>query len=583
VNTGLAVQEGLRVTRMADSRLDSQPDNFLSNADIAKKLASLAQLLAAQKANKYKVKAYRRAANTISALSESVEDLVRSNEDLTKYPGIGEAISGAIREIVLTGGSRQLESLRQSVTPEVAAISEYPKLDPRRVLRIFKKLNIATVSELKENLESGEIAAALGPRMAEHVRQAISESHEVLLYTADNMVPAVKKFLLEKCKVKRAELTGIVRRRVEVIDEISFLLQTDAFAGVIAKLERYGGRTELLSADDQTAEFKLASGVRLKIVHAAPRKWGLNLIVTTGSDEHVRRLNADGRVYRLATSKDNYPTEESVYNKLDMAFIVPELREGNDEVELALRRQLPTLVSINDIRGDLHAHTISSDGINTIEEMVAAVSRKGYDYVGISDHSQSLKIANGLSQEELWNQIRRIDELNEKSEGIRILKSAEVDILSDGSLDYPDELLKELDYTVCSIHSRFGLGRAEQTNRLRRAMENRYFTILGHATGRLLLKRPGYELDMEQVIEHARQVGCFFEINSSPDRLDLSATNAHLVSDAGLKIAINTDAHSVQEFDYIQYGVDQARRAGFEKSGVLNCMSLRALERLFKR
>ena len=201
-------------------------------------------------------------------------------------------------------------------------------------------------------------------------------------------------------------------------------------------------------------------------------------------------------------------------------------------------------MTAKDIRGDLHAHSTSSDGSDSIEDMAEAAKERGYEYIGISDHSQSLKIAGGVSIEDLWAQIKYIDKLNARLRGFRILKSSEVDILADGSLDYPDDLLRELDYTVCSIHSRFALNREQQTERLLRAMDNRYFNILGHATGRLLLKRPGYEVDFERVIEKARKKGCFFEINSSPDRLDLSAENARRAAEAGVMVAVNTDSHS---------------------------------------
>jgi DNA polymerase (family 10) len=272
-----------------------------------------------------------------------------------------------------------------------------------------------------------------------------------------------------------------------------------------------------------------------------------------------------------------------VYRHLGLAFIPPELREGRDEIALAARQRIPGLVSTEDICGELHAHSTSSDGIHTIEEMAAAAKERGYQYIGISDHSQTLKIARGLSEEALWDQIRFIDKLNERLNGIRVLKSAEVDILADGSLDYSNELLKELDYTICSIHSRFGLGKADQTNRLLRAMDHQYFNILGHATGRLLLKRPGYEIDVEQVIEHARSRGCYFEINSSPDRLDLSAENARLARQAGVKVAITTDAHSIRDFGYLRFGVDQARRAGLTKESILNHLSWPELERILRR
>jgi DNA polymerase (family 10) len=266
-----------------------------------------------------------------------------------------------------------------------------------------------------------------------------------------------------------------------------------------------------------------------------------------------------------------------------MAFIPPELREGLDEVRQARNGSIPTLVTQDDIRGDLHTHTLASDGANSIEQMARAAQELGYEYVGITDHSPSLKIARGVSAEDLWEQIRAIDRLNAGLKGIHVLKSAEVDILADGSLDYPDELLRELDYTVCSIHSRFGLGRQEQTDRILRAMDNRYFTILGHATGRLLLKRPGYDLDFERVIEQAKQSGCFFELNSSPDRLDISAENARLVRAAGILIAISTDSHSTPEYRTSRYGIEQARRAGLEQADVLNCLRLEMLMKLFRR
>jgi DNA polymerase (family 10) len=242
------------------------------------------------------------------------------------------------------------------------------------------------------------------------------------------------------------------------------------------------------------------------------------------------------RLGDLAQSTDSYPDETAVYGKLGLAFIEPELREASDEVERAARGALPDLITIHDIRGELHAHTTSSDGSNNIEQMPRAAQEKGYEYIGITDHSKSLKIAGGLSEEDLWKQIRYIEKLNGTMSGIRILKSAEVDILADGTLDYSGELLRELDYTVCSIHSRFGPGKTEQTERILRAMDNRYFTILGHATGRLLLKRPGYEIDIECVIEHARQNGCFLKSIQARTALIFRRLTPALPIKRGLKL-----------------------------------------------
>jgi DNA polymerase (family 10) len=565
----------------------NSPTNFprhLSNGEIAAELMALAQFLAARGGNPFKVKAYRRAARTIRSLGESIDELVRNDVDLTQFPNIGEAISGAIQEIVRKGTLRQLESIRSQAAPELVELAQHPRLDPRRVLRIYKKLGIASTAALKDKLLSGEIGAKLGARMEQHVRQGLQEVHEMLHYEAETIVAAVKAYLKQQCGIRKAEPVGDYRRRVEIIREISFLVETDNLNGALSQVARYGGRTDIITAAETHALTQLSSGTLLRLRASPPKKWGVGLILSTGSEEHIRQLRMYSPNWQKAIhSADRFATEKSVYDYMGLSFIPPELREGRDEIELAAQNRLPDLVSTEDIRGELHAHTAASDGANTIEEMANAARECGYDYIGISDHSQTLKIANGLSEQELWDQIRFIDELNERLNGVRVLKSAEVDILLDGSLDYPNDLLKELDYTLCSIHSRFGLGKEDQTNRILRAMDNRYFNILGHATGRLLLKRPGYEIDVERVVEHAQQNGCYFEINSSPDRLDLSATNARLAREAGVKVAITTDAHSTREFAYLRFGVDQARRAGFGKTSILNCFSWPELEGILKR
>jgi DNA polymerase (family 10) len=555
----------------------------LSNADIADRLASLAQLLAAQKENPYKVKAYQRAAAKLRALPESIEELVRDEVDLTTYTGIGEAISGAIQEIVRTGTLGKLEKLRSEASPELASLSSYPRLDPKRALRAYKKLGISSIDALREKLESGELEKAVGLRTAQHVRQGLTETHAILLYKAHDLCDAVEEFLLNKGGVRVAQAVGDYRRCVEVIEELAFVVDVEDFAALLVKLERYGGRTPVLSATQDSALYALSSGIRLRIDHATKENWGLSLLRCTGSKAHLRKLAGVTGALESLRSRGPFPTENHLYNEFGLSFIEPELREGHDEVNQAAQHSLPVLVTAKDICGDLHAHSISSDGAHSIEQMATAARDSGYKYLGVTDHSQSLKIARGVPVEDLWKQIRFIDKLNGRLNGIRVLKSAEVDIQLDGTLDYPDDLLRELDYTVCSVHSRFALERTQQTDRVLRAMDNRYFNILGHATGRLLLKRPGYGIDLDRIITHAKQNGCFFEINSSPDRLDLSAENARRANQAGVKIAISTDAHSTREFATIRYGIEQARRAGLEKTSVLNCMQLPALLGLFKR
>jgi DNA polymerase (family X) len=555
----------------------------LNNAEIADRLSALAQLLTLEKANPYKIRAYRRAAATIRGLGESVDELVRSNADLRIYPGIGEALNGALREIVLTGTLTSLEKLRSKSSPELVAISAHPRLDPRGVLRIYKKLGISTVEALRSALESGEIERIFGVRMAQHVKQGLVESHAILLYHAHQLRATIEEFLIKRCKAMRAEAVGDYRRCVEVIQELTFVVQGGDFSHMVETMQRFGGRTPLLQSSLDSATYSLPSGPILRLQLSDAKNWGLSLVRQTGSTAHLRKLTRVTGSLAALQNTNSFPTEQAFFEAFGMTFIPPELREGLDEVRQARSGTIPTLVTQEDVRGDLHAHTSASDGADSIEDMALAAQQRGYEYVGITDHSPSLKIANGLSIEDLWKQIRAVDKLNPKLGAIRVLKSAEVDILADGSLDYPDELLRELDYTVCSIHSRFGLGKQQQTERILRAMDNHYFTILGHATGRLLLKRPGYELDFERIIEHAKQNGCFFELNCSPDRLDISAENARLVREAGILISISTDSHSTPEYRTIRYGIEQARRAGAEKSDVLNCRPLNTVLSLFKR
>lgn len=557
----------------------------LSNAQIADQLAALAQLLAAEKENPFKIKAYRRAAETIRNLGDSVDELVRSGADLTAYAGIGKGISSALQEIVHRGALQTLESLRAKVPAEMAELSDYPRLDRRRVQRMYRQLGISSIAQLREKLESGALAA-LGARTEQHVRQGLGTSSAMLLYDADDLVASVGEYLAKRCGVARAEPTGDWRRRVETIAGLSFLIETDEFGKVVEKMTNFGGRSELVAAPggkhaSSRAVFRLPNGMLLTLEQCPSAKWGLGLIVTTGSEEHVRKLaaikSASNPLTKARSGKVHCTSEGGVYDALGLALIPPEMREGAGEIELARQRRLPRLIELKDLRGELHAHSTSSDGAHSIEQMASAAQKRGYEYLGITDHSQSLKIAGGVSEEKLWEQIRRIDRLNAKLAGFRILKAAEVDILADGKLDYSDELLAALDYTVCSIHSRFALNKVQQTERILRAMDHPAFTILGHATGRLLLRRPGYEIDLERVIRHAKTRGCFFEINASPDRLDLSAENARLAREAGIRIAICTDAHSIREFDFIRCGVDQARRAGLQKKEILNCLPLSRL------
>lgn len=333
----------------------------LSNAEIADRLASVAQLLSTQKENPYKVKAYRRAAARIRTFAESLDEMVRDEDDLTRFAGIGEGIAAAIREIVMTGTLGKLEKLRGQATPAVADISAYPRLDPKRVMRIYKKLDISSVEDLRTHLENGAIETLFGARMAQHVRQGLTETHAMLLYHADDLRGAIEAFLAGPCGARRAETAGDYRRRVEVIEELVFVVETDNFPAVVARMERYGGRTPLLSSDSDTALFQFSSGIRLRLQRASKNSWGFHMVACTGSKAHLRKLSAvTGPLPRL--EPDSFPTETALYSQFGLASIEPELREGREEIEHAKTGAFPHLVTYADIRGDLHAHTTASDG-----------------------------------------------------------------------------------------------------------------------------------------------------------------------------------------------------------------------------
>jgi len=561
-----------------------------SNANIAELLRRYAATLSLQGADRFRLNAYRRAAETIEGLQDDVARLVEQGSDLTRLPGIGKGIKEVITEIVRSGKLARLERTLAEMKPELAELSTRPALDPKKVTRIYKKLGIGSLEELKKGLDEGRIGSLLGSRMEYHVRQGLDDRPRSLLYSVQDIAAKIERYLASLPGVTRASMAGSLRRKQDTIGDLNFLV-AGKNPGPIFERFALGGVLSSAARGDSERVFKLSSGLTLTLRWTPPEEWGLSLMLATGSAAHVADLKARAAARKVPLTRESLAAkhidlsdELSVYSALGLAFIEPELREGRGEVAAAARRKLPQLVKMGDIRGDLHMHTTASDGVNTIAEMAAAARERGYEYIAITDHSQSLKVTNGLSEARLLEQIRNIDNVNAKLQsGFRVLKSAEVDILEDGRLDYSDSVLKELDFTICSIHSRFVLNKEQQTQRILRAMDNRSFTILGHATGRLLLKRQGYDLDIERVMEHAKATGCMFEINSSPDRLDLSDEHAKLAKEKGIKVAVNTDAHSVYELDFMSAGINQARRGWLEAADVLNARPLDDLLLLFRR
>jgi DNA polymerase (family 10) len=561
-----------------------------SNATIAELLRRYAAVLTLEGADRFKLKAYRRAAETIEGLGDDVAKRVQRGSDLRELPGIGKAISQAVVEIVNRGNLARLNRSLEALSPEMAELATRPALDPKKVSRVYKQLGINSLEQLRNKLDAGVIRDKFGARMDFHVRRGLDERPRHLLWSIEDVANGIENYLRHLGSVENVSAAGSLRRKQDTVGDLNFLVTGKTAASIFREFSRFGA---VKSSDPRgRAEriFRLSSGIRVSLRWTKASAWGLALIEATGSAAHLaemdRRVQAKKltlTLTSLAKARIDPGDEKAVYKGLGLQWIEPELREGRGEVAAAAKRKLPRLVEVRDLRGDLHMHTTASDGANSIQEMVAAARKRGYEYMAITDHSQSLKITNGLSEKRLLQHIKAIDKINAKLKGFRILKSAEVDILEDGRLDYSNAVLKQLDLTICSIHSRFALNREQQTERILRAMDNPYFNILGHATGRLLLKREGYELDFERIMHHAKETGCLFEINSSPDRLDLSDEHARHAKDAGITIAVNTDAHSIGELDFISAGINQARRAWLSAADVLNTRPLAQMLALLRR
>jgi DNA polymerase (family 10) len=561
----------------------------VTNATIAELLRRYAALLSLEGVDRFKLKAYRRAAETIEGLDDSVEDRVRSGDDLTELPGIGKAISAVIHEVVTTGKLARLDETAAKLPPERVELATKPRLDPRKVARIYKKLGIGSLKELESALATGAIREAFDARMEFHVRQGLDQRPRQLLWSVEEMAERIEERLRSLPGVTRVSATGSLRRKQETVGDLGFLVAAKSAKTVFEEFGRFGAVQSSQTIGPRERLYRLSSGISVSVRHTPAKQWGLSLLQATGSAAHLQDLEAHAEALRLplaptlAKQGVDSSEESEIYAALGLSYVEPELRESRGEVSAAAEGRLPKLVTLGDLRGDLHMHTTASDGANTIEQMAAAAKARGYAYIAITDHSQSLKIARGLTEKRLLEHLEEIDEANATLQGIRVLKSAEVDILEEGKLDYSNAILKRLDFTICSIHSRFAINREKQTERILRAMDNPYFNILGHATGRLLLSREGYEIDFERIVEHARANGCLFEINSSPNRLDLSDEHAKMAQEAGIKIAVNTDAHSVAELGFISAGVNQARRAWLSAADVLNAQPLKKMLTLLRR
>lgn len=524
--------------------------------------------------NPYRAKAYLRAADSLTALSQPLDRIIAAGT-LTEIPGIGDAIADIVIKLCETGSHPSLEKLRKEVPSGVLELFAVPGLRPDKILKLYTELGVSSLAELEAAAKEDRIRPikGLGGSLQTKVLQNISflRSGETQLHLhkaaalLEHAAATVKK---EHPEYSRIEIAGDFRRGCELVSDLALVAE---------------GKT---STEQES--------LSLKLVVSDKKHFGARLLNATGSAQHIEKLKAfasekgfdlkDDGLYRgkkLIASA----TEEDIYGALGLQFIEPELREDRDEIERAAEHDLKVLVRDQDLRGILHCHTTMSDGTETLAAMAEATRKRGLEYFGVADHSQSAHYAGGLSLEEISEQHREADRLNKSYGGkFRILKGIEADILADGSLDYRDDILVDFDFVVASVHSRFKMPKNEQTERILKAVKNPYTTILGHMTGRQLQRRPGYEIDVDKILKACGKYGVAVEINAHPWRLDLDWRWHQKALDYGCIFSINPDAHSIRELDHMHWGVEMARKGGVPPDRVLNAMPLqKMLEYLTKR
>jgi len=568
------------------------------NAEIADIFNRYAVLLEIADANPFRIRAYRNAARTIQDLPQSVESMLGEGKDLSELPGIGEDLAEKIAEIVETGRFPELDKIEETIPAGLVEVTALPGLGPKRVKTLYDKLEIRNLEELRQATEAGKLhgLAGFGAKTQEHILKEIQRRREaetrIRLSIAEQVAEPLLQYLKAIPAVEEGVIAGSYRRRKETVGDLDILVTCRKAEPAMDRFLAYDEVEEVVSKGKTRSTVLLRSGLQVDLRVVPEESYGAALHYFTGSKAHniairtmaVKRglkLNEYG-VFK-GRKRVAGRTEREIFAQVGLPYIEPELRENRGEIEAAQKGKLPKLITLDDIRGDLHSHTRATDGKYSVEEMAAAAKARGYEYLAITDHTKHVTIAHGLDEKRLASQIREINRLNERLDGIVVLKSTEVDILEDGSLDLPDDILEDLDLTVCSVHSKFGLAADAQTERIIRAMDNPYFNILGHPTGRLLDEREPYDVDMERLMEAALERGCFLELNAQPERLDLTDIHCRMAKEMGLKIAISTDAHTAATLDYMRFGIGQARRGWLEPGDVLNTRGLGELRKLLRR
>lgn len=569
----------------------------IHNTEIAQRFQRLADLLEIEGANPFRVRAYRNAARTIEGLPHSVAAMVADGADLTELPGIGKDLAGKIREIVESGHLALLDQVSTHLPGQLAELAAIPGLGPKRVKALYDALGITSVKELEQAARAGNIRRLPGfgakseENLLAEIQRRTGREPRIPLPAAERFAEPILEHIRQTTGVIKAILAGSYRRRRDTIGDLDILVSCRNPAAVIDRFVAYADVDQIVSKGTTRATIVLRTGLHVDLRVVPEASYGAALQYFTGSKAHniaIRslavkkglKINEYG-VFRGETAIAG-ATEEEVYRQVGLPYLEPELRENRGEIEAALKKTLPRLVTLKDLRGDLHCHSKASDGNATIEDMARAARERGYEYVAICDHSPRVTIAHGLSPQRFMQQMEEIDRLNGRLEGFTVLKGAEVDILEDGSLDLPDDLLRQLDLTVCAVHYHFRLSKTKQTERIIRAMDHPAFNILAHPTGRMLNEREPYEVDMERLMSAAKERGRVLEVNAQPARLDLTDVHCKLAKDMGVRVAISTDAHRTTDLPLIRFGIDQARRGWLEAGDVINTKSWKELKKFLQ-
>lgn len=571
----------------------------MQNPDIADIFDEVADLLDIQGVE-WKPKAYRRASINIRNYSEPLEKVYKDQgiKGLKEVPGVGENIAIKIEEIIKTGKLNYLANLKKQIPEAIEELMQIQSIGPKTAKKIYDKFKIKDLAQLKKIIEQGKLrkVKGFGEKKEKDILQGIE--HEAVRgqrHLLGDVLPIAEdlKETLKKSRfVKRVFIAGSLARMKETIGDIDILAVSSSPKKVMDYFTRLKDVKEILAKGDTKSSVILQNGIQVDLRIVEERSFGSAVQYFVGSKEHNIRLRQIAIKKGLKLSeyglfKGNKQIagkdESEIYKKLGMKWIPYEIREDRGEIQASMKNKLPSLIGLKDIKGDFHCHTTYSDGSASVQEMAKAGIDTGYEYMAITDHSQNIKIAHGTTDKERLKQFKEIDKFNKSHPRFKILKGIEADILKDGSLDCSKALLKELDLVIASIHSGFKQDKNTTTKRILKAMDNPYMTILGHPTARLIFEREPLNLDIEKIIDKAKERGIVLEINAHPARLDLNDINARLAKEKGVMMAIDTDSHSTDSLNFMQFGIGVARRAWCEKKDILNTMPLKKLEKFLAR